>query len=295
MQALRPPQFNMLALASRIQPLDSELSAAKLHCASVRARLEKAFAVSAVQNIGSHCRGTAIRRHSDLDVMVVLRKEEVLWGGKLVSSDTVIQNVLAELRGRFTTSAIRKDGLAATLAFGSTRQSLDVVPAVFSRFDKGSQRPVYLIPDGAGGWFETSPQIHDRFFAAAQLASGNKLRKVSQLVKAWKHARAGSLPIRSFYADMVLAASGVCVGAKMYGQCLHDFFAVLSRGVCGYLQDPCGIAGQITATDTQAQRQALVTAIEYACSHAAAALSAQARNNVQESNRQWNLVFNGTF
>jgi len=295
MQALRHPQFNMLALASRIQPLDSELSAAKLHRASVRARLEKAFAVSAVQNIGSHCRGTAIRRYSDLDFMVVLRKEEVLWGGKLVSSDTVIQNLLAELRGRFTTSAIRKDGQAAALAFGSTRQSLDVVPAVFSRFDKGGQRPVYLIPDGAGGWFETSPQVHDRYFAAAQLASGNKLRKVSQLIKAWKHARAVSLPIRSFYTDMVLATSGVCVGAKTYGQCLHDFFAVLSRGACGYLLDPCGIAGKIAATDTEVQRQALVTSVEYACSHAAAALTAQARNDIQESNRQWNLVFNGTF
>lgn len=285
----------MIALSGRIQPLDSELSAAKLHRSSVRSRLEKAFAVSAIQNIGSHCRGTAIRRYSDLDVMVVVRKEEVMWGGNLMSSDTIIQNVLAELRGRFTTSSIRKDGLAAAVAFGSTRQSLDVVPAVFSRFNKEGQRPVYLIPDGAGGWFETSPQVHDRYFAAAQLASGNKLRKVSQLIKAWKYARAVSLPIRSFYTDMVLAASGVCVGAKTYGQCLHDFFAVLSRGACGYLQDPCGIAGQIAATDTQAQRQALLTASEYAWIHAAAALSAQSRNDVQEANRQWNLVFNGSF
>lgn len=295
MQAMRHPQSNMIALSSRLQPLDSELSAAKVHRASVRSRLEKSFAISAVQNIGSHCRGTAIRRYSDLDVMVVLRKEEVMWGGNLVSSDTIIQNVLAELRGRFTTSSIRKDGLAAAVAFGSTRQSLDVVPAVFSRFDKGGQRPVYLIPDGAGGWFETSPQVHDRYFAVAQLASGNKLRRVSQLIKAWKHARAVSLPIRSFYTDMVLAASGVCTGAKTYGQCLHDFFEVLSRGACGYLQDPCGIAGQIAATDTQAQKQALVTATEYACSHAAAALSAQSRNDVREANRQWNLVFNGSF
>lgn len=157
MQALRHPQFNMLALSSRIQPLDSELSAAKLHRASIRARLEKAFAVSAVQNIGSHCRGTAIRRYSDLDVMVVLRKEEVLWGGKLVSSDTVIQNVLAELRGRFSTSVIRKDGLAAALAFGSTRQSLDVVPAVFSRFDKGGH--LLTSSCGRGGAAEESIQI----------------------------------------------------------------------------------------------------------------------------------------
>jgi len=118
---------------------------------------------------------------------------------------------------------------------------------------RAGSAPVYLIPDGAGGWFETSPQVHDRYFAAAQLASGNKLRKVSQLIKAWKHARAVSLPIRSFYTDMVLASSGVCVGAKTYGQCLHDFFAVVSRGACGYLQDPCGIAGKIAASALEVQ------------------------------------------
>lgn len=174
MQALRHSRLNMLALATRVRPLDSELSAAKMHRVVVRSRLEKAFAATSVQNIGSHRRGTAIRRYSDLDLLVAVRKDEVMWGGSIVSSDTVIQNVLAELRGRFPSSSVRKDGLAATVAFGSTRQSLDVVPAIFTRFDKNGLRPVFLIPDGSGDWFETSPPVHDRYFNTAQQASGER-------------------------------------------------------------------------------------------------------------------------
>lgn len=295
MQLQRVPQLNMLALANHIQPLESELLAAKLHRASVKARMDKAFALHSMRDIGSHCRGTAIRQFSDLDLMVVLRKEEVTWGGSVVSSHTVIQRVLAELRGRFVASDVRRDGLAATIGFGSTKQNLDVVPAVFSRFDKNGLRPVFLIPDGRGGWTETSPQVHDRYFAKAQETSGNKLRKVSQLIKWWKHARSSSLPIRSFYADMVLSAHGTCTGAKTYGQCLHEFFTVLSNGGCGALPDPCRISGNIAATNTEPQRQSLLTSVEYALTHSRAALVAQQRQDSREANRQWNLLFNGCF
>lgn len=295
MQLQRAPQLNMVVLANRIQPLESELLAAKLHRATVKARMEKAFALHSMRDIGSHCRGTAIRQYSDVDLMVVLRKEEVTWGGSIVSSDTVIGRVLTELRGRFTASEVRRDGLAATIAFGSTKQSLDVVPAVFSRFDKNGMRPVFLIPDGRGGWIETSPQVHDRYFTKAQEASGNKLRKVSQLIKWWRHARASSLPVRSFYTDMVLSAYGTCTGAKTYGQCLHEFFTALSNGKCGALPDPCGISGNIAATNTEPQRQVLITAVEYAVAHSRGALVAQQRQDAREANRQWDLVFNGCF
>ncbi len=295
MQAQRAPQLNMLALANRIQPQESESLAARMHRHSVKNRLEKAFTVSSVREIGSQARGTAVRYYSDLDLMVVLRKEEVTWGSNVVCSDTVIRRVLDELRGRFPASNIKKDGLTATIAFGSTKQSLDVVPAFFARFDKNSMRPVYLIPDGSGGWLETSPQVHDRYFSKAQEASGNKLRKVSQLLKWWKHSRAESLPMGSFYADMVLSACGTCVGAKTFGQCLHDFFSVLSTGQCGALDDPCGIAGHITATKTEAQRLQLLATVNYALAHSKSAFEAQRCMESREANRQWDLVFNRSY
>ncbi len=287
------PQINLLALAGRIQPQSGELLAARAHRASLKARLEKSFAVSRITPIGSHARGTAIRWHSDLDTMVVVRKEEALWGGKLVSSDTLIKRVLADLRERYPASSIRRASLAAAIEFGSTKQSLDVVPGIYERFHAG--RPVYLIPDGMGDWFETSPETHDRYFEQANIRSGKKLTKVSQLLRWWKHARTPSLPIRSFYIDMVLAKSDVCAPAKTYARCLRDFFRIIHQGRCGSLMDPCGIAGEIHSTDTEPQLQVLRKAADYAYDHAVAAVAAEERRDIEEANRQWSIVFNGEY
>jgi hypothetical protein len=92
---------------------------------------------------------------------------------------------------------------------------------------------VFLIPDGTGEWLRTSPQVHDRKFQIMQERSGNKLRKVSQLLKWWKHAREEPLPIRSFYIDMFLCTTDVAVGVgKSYGTCLKDVFELLASTEC---------------------------------------------------------------
>lgn len=234
-----------------------------------------------------------MRWYSDLDTMVVMRKEEVVWGGRLISSETLLRRVLDDLRERYPASNVYKDGLAAVIAFSGGERSLDVVPAVFARFNAG--RPVYLIPDCTGGWFETSPQVHDRYFAQAHERSGKKLKRVSQLLKWWKHARTPSLRMRSFYLDMVLAASGLCLPAKTYAGCLRDFFDFVAANCCGALPDPCGIAGKIAATDTEWQRQELLKAVEYAAYHSDSAVRAEARRDFEQANRQWALMFNNEF
>lgn len=293
MRSQASPQANLLALSVRVQPQAGELQSALLHQRSARVRLASSFSVSDMRPMGSHARGTAVRWYSDLDTMVVMRKEEAIWGDRLVSSDTLLRRVLDDLLARYPASDVYKDGLAAVVGFSGGERSLDVVPAIFRRFNAG--RPVYLIPDGTGGWFETSPQVHDRYFAQAHERSGKKLTRVSQLLKWWKHARTPSLPMRSFYLDMVLAASGVCLPAKTYAGCLRDFFDFVAAGSCGALSDPCGIAGKIAATDTERQRQVLLKAVEYAAYHADAAVSAEARRDFEQANRQWSLVFNNEY
>lgn len=288
-----PSQVNLIQLVARVQPQPGELSFAKLHQGSVKTRLSTSFAVAGTQKMGSHARSTAIRWHSDLDLMVVLKKEECMWGGKLVSSTTVLDRVMADLRQRYPKTLVRRDVLAATLDFGSSKQSLDVVPAMFHSFSAG--RPVYLIPDGDGGWLKTSPAVHDRLFSQAHTRSGSKLCRVSQLIKWWKFGRRQSIPISSFYTDMLLADHEICVGVKTYGQCLKDFFAHLVANECGDLEDPCGVAGLISPTKTSAQRNALYQSAAYAYTHARSAMEAEQRRQFEEANRQWDLVFNGTY
>lgn len=294
MKALAPPQLNLQELAFRIQPQASALLAARSHRTSVKERLSRSFAVAGSYAMGSHARETAVHRYSDLDFMVVLRRTEFYWGDRMVTSDTLLNRVVDDLRERFPLSAVRRDVLAASLGFGSTGQRLDVVPAKFLEFAGG--RPVYLIPDGDGGWLRTSPATHDRHFQIHQNRSGNKLRKVSQLIKWWRHARESSLPIRSFYIDMVLSSGLIDFGVgKTYAICLKDFFKFLFETECKPILDPCGIAGRIASNDSWAQHDSLINAAAYAYQHAVSAITAEQRRDFAEANRQWSLVFNGTY
>lgn len=294
MRTQLPPQMNLVALAGRIQPQDGSLAAARSHAMSVRTRLGKTFALHSAKKIGSHARQTAIHRFSDLDFMVVFRKEEFIWGGRLVSSDTILNKLVTDLGDRYPSTYVRRDVLAASLVFGSSGQSLDVVPAMFLGFT--GARPVFQIPDGQGGWLRTSPETHDRHFEIHQERSGNRLRKVSQLLKWWKHARTQPLPIRSFYIDMLLCTGGLGAPVgKTYGGCLEDFFEYLVATECRALLDPCVIAGEISPNDTFAQRETLYRAASFALVHARAASLAEKRRDFPEANRQWDLVFNGNY
>jgi predicted nucleotidyltransferase len=293
MKANHLPQFNMLNLAHRIQPVPAQLESAKNHQRTVRIRLAKSFDVASVVRIGSHARETAIRVFSDLDLLVVLKRSEAKWGGSLVSSYSVLTRMIEDLSERFPNTSVGRDGTAVAVWFSATEQSLDVVPAIFHRFDK--LRPVYLVPNGSGDWMETSPAIHDRYFKLADERSQGKLRKVSQLLKWWKFCRAEPIPIGSFHLDMLLAASGICIGVKSYSQCLYLAFKLLHDRGCRGLNDPCVVAGTIYAAPTEAKWERLVSTVAYSLHHAQSALAAEAVGDKVEANRQWDIVFNGYF
>lgn len=293
MQARANPQFNMATLASRIQPQPGELKAARRHLLTVRKRLATSFDVSKIVSIGSHARETAIRRYSDLDVMAVLRGNEVKWGGDLVSSSTVLQKVRNDLQDRYIHTEVRRDQQAVVLDFADGEQSLDIVPALFLRLEK--LRPLYMIPDGNGEWLETSPEAHNHYFATAVKKSGGKLRKLIQLIKWWKYSREQPIPIQSFHLDLLFASSGLCIGIRPYTHCLYEAFKLLMERECRGFRDPLGISGVVYAAQTDAQWEVITKAAQYALAHARAAIVAEFSKDYVEANRQWSIVFNGEY
>lgn len=293
MRANINPQVNILELARRIQPQTSELKAARSHLITVRRRLNSSFDISKIVVIGSHSRHTAIRWYSDLDVMAVLRRNEAKWGDRLVSSSTLITRVRNDLNDRYVNTDVRRDQQAVVVGFADQQQSLDVVPALFNSF--GKARPIFIIPDGEGGWLETSPEAHDSYFAKSEEKSGGKLKRLIQLIKWWKFAREQPIPIQSFYLDLLLASSDICVGVKPYTYCLYEAFKLLADRDCRGLRDPVGIAGVVNATKTEAQRGRVNDAVSYALDHSRAAIAAAAVKDLIEANRQWGLVFNGNY
>ena len=107
-----------------IEPLDSEVEALRSHRKTIRQAMRGEFAgFNRVEPIGSHTRGTAIRRHSDVDYLAVLGKSDVTRGGSRVSSTTTLGRVRSTLQLRFPRTAVRTDGPAVIVEFDTTKRT----------------------------------------------------------------------------------------------------------------------------------------------------------------------------
>lgn len=277
-----------------LQPLPSEQIAARRRAKMIEGRLSGSFGLKRLQIVGSHSRATAIRRLSDVDYFAVISRSDARWGGKYVSSATVLDAVRDDLRFSFPATDISRDGQAVTLRFGQAEFPVDVVPAIFREF-RQSVGPVYEIPDGTGGWLTTSPLAHNRFIREADGRSGGKLKRTAQLIKFWRECRQPRVPLSSFHVELVLADTGVCEGAKSYSRCLEEALTMFARRRSQAYRDPLGISGYVPAARTESQRGSNMSALEWASDHASRAYDAEAAGNYDEAVRQWDIVFNGTF
>lgn len=282
-------------LANAIQPTNTSIEKGRLHASTIRARLSKSFAVSKTTFIGSTSRDTAIKSTSDVDLLVVFKRDEARRGGNLVSSDTLVNRVRNDLNARFHATTVRRDGQAVVVQFGQGSEPVDVVPAIFQEFRGSALAPVYLIPRGDGEWMETAPEAHQRYLVAKNNQSANKLRRTIKLLKQWRASRTNGIPLSSIHLELLLASENVCIGAKSYSRCIAEALDVLRRRECRGLRDPVGVAGVLYAVQTQAQYEQLRSAVEYAADHADRAVYAESKKNWNEALRQWNIVFNGTF
>jgi hypothetical protein len=281
-------------LLSRTEPLASELDLARSHANSIETRLSSEFTVKKFLIVGSHSRDTAIRSHSDVDYFAVIARKDARWGEDSKNSNTVLANVRRVLDAAFDQTDVAKDGQAIVVGFGRGERSVDVVPAVFQGMSPNG-RPVYGMPDGAGKWMPTSPEGHNKYIAEANGRSGGKLRGTAQLLKFWRECRSPRVPIMSFHLELLLAGDDVCRVGMSYADCVLAAFRLLARRECRGYPDPLGISGNVRAAGTDAKRATALAAVQYARDHAASAVEADARGDLAEARRQWDIVFNGSF
>lgn len=282
-------------LLERLQPTKAGILKAKLHTTSIKARLTSSFELNKVIYMGSTARLTAIKGYSDVDLLTVLPRKVLKWGTGQISSDTFINNIRDDLNERFHATTVRRDKQAVVVMFGGGTEPIDVVPAIFHEFKTSKKVPVYLIPDGNGGWLETAPDAHNNYIKAANIASRGKLNKTIQLLKHWRNTRQPIIPLTSIHLELLLASSRICSGPKSYARCVHEALILLeSRGARG-LHDPTQLAGILSAANTDAQKKSLSKSLSYAVEHADKAVDAQERNDWKESLRQWSIVFNNDF
>jgi len=288
-----------VALIDRLTPTSAEAASYSTHLRTVTRAVESALEISKTEQIGSFSRGTALRGISDLDLMVVLTSNERRWGGANKKSSTVLNKVKEALSARFVSTSIRNDRNAVVLSFAGGHRSVDVVPAFYVGPYVGpilqfKNYPIYAIPDGLGGWLETSPQAHRAALTAENERCRGKLRRVALLAKHWAACHP-HLRVQSFYLEIVAACSDVCAGPTPYSQALYGFFRDLSRRGGQGIRDPLKISGVIPPTIRRATRDVTSAAAKNAAEHSARALTAEEAQNTPEAVRQWKIIFNGQF
>lgn len=277
-----------------IEPTQTEIDHASSHLSTIKVRLEKDFNLHSFLLIGSHARGTPIKKSSDVDCMAVFRKSEVEYGSGIETSTTFLNRLRTSLQDRYPNTEIRRDKQAVVVGFGGNDYSVDVVPGYY--YGPGiNNYPVYKIPDGNGWWMSTSPQAHNKYIMDENIRSRGKLINVAKLIKYWRICRQPNIQIMSFHIELLLAQSEICIGPKSYAQCLMETFQLLSNRECRALQDPIGVSGLISSCKTGAQIQGAINSVNYAYNHAFSAINAEAFRPIQEAYDQWDIVFNGYF
>lgn len=283
------------SLLANIEPTERDIEIYENHQSSVARRLETAFSANRVELIGSYSRRSSIRHTSDIDLLLVMSRDEVRWGEGWKSSTTVLSHVRDELLRRYPNTNVVRDVHAVVVRFADNQHPVDVVPGFYWQHGGAKNYPVFAIPDGKGGWMLTSPQAHNKYIKEADERSGGKLKRVAKLIKFWRRCRQPHIPLSSFHVELLLAHEEICAGAKSYALCLNNAFASLSNRNCQPLADPIGIAGEIPAAYTEDKRQRAQDAVTSSAKRAFNALEAETKNNVREAARLWKLIFNDNF
>jgi predicted nucleotidyltransferase len=289
-------------LLEKIEPNSRDQAIYALHERTVTTRLETIFKTNSVRRMGSYARETSIRTASDIDLMLIFKREEIRWGDDWKTSDTILDNVRDELRARYRNTRVVRDEQAIVVRFRGNQYPIDVVPAFYWSNEavtwqngETNQYPVYMIPDANGWWMPTSPDAHNKYLNDADSISRGKLKSIAKLIKFWRSCRTPSIPLNSFYVEIWLAVNEICVGVKSYAQCFIDALISMARDDCSGIEDPLGISGNIPSVNTERKRVIALNAVKASVEHAERAILAENSKNLREAVRQRNIVFNYQF
>lgn len=172
----------------------------------VQSLLASQFEILEAFASGSIPRFTALRGHSDVDVMVALHY------GKHIKNKTpaaVLKSVRDAL-GAYRTN-VRRNGQAVTLYY-DTWPNVDVVP-VSRVVDSNSKVTHYEVPNEVTGqWIPSNPKTHSDNIEERSSICGQNFRRIIKMMKAWNLAHGEYL--QSYHIEVL--------ALKIYSSNLDD-------------------------------------------------------------------------
>ena len=174
--------------------------------------LEKKFEILDSFRTGSISNYTAVKRHADLDVLLVLHWSKHIKDKKPSEVLGAVQSHLSEFRTG------RCNGQAVTLYYESW-PDVDIVPVSRADNADGSVN-YYSVPDmNDEKWLISRPNKHSKALTDANGSFGDEFKKLVKMLKWWNHQH--SALMKSYHIE-VLALK--IFGNKVFSSFPWDIF-----------------------------------------------------------------------
>lgn len=273
---------------TRLTPLSSETERAKSHRAFIEARLKQEFEITRFFRTGSFGNGTSIRGFSDVDYFASIPPAH-----QRQNSATMLKVVRDALDDRFPRTGVHVDSPAVVVPFGTDiSETTEVIPAYFVSKDRAGNH-TYHIADGAGGWLQTSPDVHNAYVAAINDKHNRRVKPLIRFLKAWAHYR--KVPISSFYLEMRAAKYADGESSIVYSYDVKRVLKMLWDNQLAAMQDPKGISGYIQPCASKADKTSALDELETALDRAQKAVGAEVDGRHETAFYWWDRVFAGHF
>jgi predicted nucleotidyltransferase len=231
--------------------------------------------------MGSYARRTAIRGHSDVDVMLEFERVTPL---ELLGSHTLLTG-LRETLGQVEDSTVQVYEFQEVVRLEySDGIFLDLLPAV-----KGDRKG-YLFPDGSDGWRVTDPYAQEGYFKRQDIASEICLPKFTRGLKQW-NAKHGGM-VRSYHLESLAAELAPQLSSD-YSIASFEFFELASRSI--NITDPARHQGDLSEYIAKSGREAFRSLCKASAGKSLSALIAQSEGEQGRAVRAWGDVYGRPF
>ena len=275
------------AFHKKITPSSYESGKASSHKASITRRLEEYYSLNRLFYSGSANNGTDVAYLSDVDFFASIPRSNLKD-----NSITALREIKECLQRRYQSTNIYVDSPAIVLDFGyGVWDTAEVIPAAYVR--QQYEKSVYKIPNGNGGWMESSPSLHSSYVSSQNSRLKKKLKPLIRYLKAWKYYC--NVPISSFYLELRVTKWMEGESSIVYEIDIDTIFRKLANCELASIQDPKGISGYVSACSSAAKKEEALSKLKSAKRRVQQARDAESEGNTDSAFSWWNLVFSGNF
>lgn len=157
--------------------------------------LKKSFEILDAFSAGSIPKFTALAKHADLDVIVVLHYGKHIEGRTPTQVLQAVRDALAEWR-----TGARRNGQAITLHY-KTWPNVDIVPVSRTTNNDGTVSH-YSVPNSNNdAWLQSRPRKHAAEIEAKASTCGKNFRRIIKMIKHWNRTHSDYL--QSYHIEVL--------------------------------------------------------------------------------------------